>query len=79
MFDNLATGHFSGKIFSHYTPSGPTGSNDTGLKSVWLPGAESIAGQTHGQTEFGYYIYRWLGFQINVFIDSHSITYWKIY
>jgi hypothetical protein len=45
LFGNLATGHFSGKIFSHCTPSGPTGSNDTGLKTIALPGAESIAGQ----------------------------------
>jgi hypothetical protein len=47
LFSNLATGHFSGKFFSHCTPSGPTGSNDTRLMSVWCPGAESIAGQTH--------------------------------
>ncbi len=57
MFGNLATGHFSGKNFSRCTPSGPTGTNDTCLKSVWPPGAESIAGQTQWQTEFEYYIY----------------------
>ncbi len=34
LFGNLTTGHFSGKIFSRCTPSGPTGSNDTGLMSV---------------------------------------------
>jgi hypothetical protein len=39
-------GHWSlfGKTFC--SPSGPTDSNDTGLKTVALPGAESIAVQT---------------------------------
>ncbi len=46
-FGNSAIGHFEGKIFSHCIPSGHTGSNNTGLESVWPPGAESIAGQTH--------------------------------
>ncbi len=56
MFGNLATGHFSGKIFSHCTPSGPTGSNDTSLKTLALPGVESIAGQIDKQTDIlGYY------------------------
>ncbi len=43
---DLATGHFSGKFFSKISGSSPNGSNDTGLKSVWPPGAEFIAGQT---------------------------------
>jgi hypothetical protein len=47
-----ATGNFSRKIFS---PSGPSGSNDTGLKTVVLPGAESIAVRTDRPTFFGYY------------------------
>ncbi len=46
MFGNLATGHFQEKKFSRYTPTGLTGSNDTGLKTLALPGAESIEGQT---------------------------------
>jgi hypothetical protein len=37
-FGNSATGHLTGKFFSRYTPSG--------LKTVALPGAESIAVQT---------------------------------
>jgi hypothetical protein len=50
-FCNSTTGHFSGKFCSHYTPSDHTGSNDTGLKFAWRPGAKSIAGQTHKHTE----------------------------
>ncbi len=49
-FGNLASGHFSGKNFSRRTPLCPTGSNDTGLKTVAFPGAEFIAGQTDRQT-----------------------------
>ncbi len=51
MLGNLATGHFSGKNFSRYIPSGPTGSNDTGLMFVWPPGTESIAGHTNTQNK----------------------------
>ncbi len=50
LFGNLATGHFSGKIFSRCTPSGHTGSNDIGLKTVSLPVAESITVRTDKQT-----------------------------
>jgi hypothetical protein len=50
-FGNLATGHLS-ENFSPYVPSpGYAGSNDTSLMSVWLPGAESIAGQTDKQNK----------------------------
>ncbi len=42
LFDNSATGHFSRKFPPDGTPSGHTGSNDIGLKSVWSPGVESI-------------------------------------
>ncbi len=49
-FGNLATGHFSGKFFSRFTPSGPTDSNDTGLKTVALPEVELIAVKTNRQT-----------------------------
>jgi hypothetical protein len=52
-FGNLATGHFSGKIFPKILGSGHAGSNDTGLKSVSRPGAESIECQTDRQTEYG--------------------------
>ncbi len=50
VFGNLATGLYSAKFFSRCTSSGPTGSNDTGLMSVWPPGTESIAGHTHKHT-----------------------------
>ncbi len=55
MFGKLATGHFSGKFFSRCTPLGNTGSDDTGLKSVGPPGAESIGGHTNIRTEYRYY------------------------
>jgi hypothetical protein len=53
----LATGHFSGKFFPKIAGSGHAGSNDTGLKSVSRPGAESIECQTHTHThtEYEYY------------------------
>jgi hypothetical protein len=50
-FGNLATGHFSGKFFPKIAGSGYAGSNDTGLKSVSRPGAESIECQTDRKTE----------------------------
>ncbi len=43
---NLETGQFSKKIFILYPLPWPTGSNDTGLMSVWCPRAESISGHT---------------------------------
>ncbi len=63
----MATGHFSGKKFGHWSlfgekfsllsTSGHTGSNDTGLKSISCPGTESIKGQgDKGQRlNLGYY------------------------
>jgi hypothetical protein len=52
----LATGRFSGKIFSKVSTSGHKGSNNTGFKSLSCPGAEPIKGQTNKQTNFEYYI-----------------------
>ncbi len=46
-FGNLATGHFSGKFVPKIAGSGDAVSNDTGLKSVSCPGAESIECQTN--------------------------------
>ncbi len=42
----MATGDFSGKFVPKIVGSGYAGSNDTGLKSVSRPGAESIECQT---------------------------------
>jgi hypothetical protein len=54
-FGNLATGHLSGNFPPYVPSSDDAGSNDTGLMSVWPPGAESIAGHTHTHTELRYY------------------------
>ncbi len=53
---NLATGHFTGKMFFDGHSSGQTGPNDIGLKFLSFLGAEKMGGHTH--TDFGYYIYR---------------------
>ncbi len=50
LFGNLATGHFSGKLFLNGPSSSHAGSNDTGLMSVSGPGAEPIKVQTDRQT-----------------------------
>jgi len=42
-FNNSVSGHFSEKWIASDHPSNHTGSNVTGLMSVWCPGAESIA------------------------------------
>ncbi len=42
-FSSIISPLVSEKFCSRYTPSGPTGSNNTILKTVSLPGAESIA------------------------------------
>jgi hypothetical protein len=47
----LATGHFSGKFFPKIAGSGHAGSNNTGLKSVSRPGAESIECQSDRKTD----------------------------
>jgi hypothetical protein len=49
LFGNLATGHFSGKIFSKVCIWGDNGSNDIGLYHVKGPNQ-----QTHKQTNFEY-------------------------
>ncbi len=46
LFSNLATGHFSEKLFRNGPPPGQTGSNDTGLITVSGPGTEPIKVQT---------------------------------
>jgi hypothetical protein len=51
LFGNLATGHFSGKLFRNGPPPGHTGSNDTGLMTVSGPGTEPIKVQTDRQTD----------------------------
>ncbi len=51
LFDNYATGNFLRKIFPNGTPSGLTGSNDTGFKFLSCLGADSIVGHTHTRTE----------------------------
>ncbi len=48
-FDFSAAGHFSTKFFFNGTLSGHTGSNDTGLESIWPPGDESIAVHTQNK------------------------------
>jgi hypothetical protein len=42
-------GHWSlfGKFFLKIAGSGPDGSNDTGLKFVWCPGAQPVVWDTH--------------------------------
>ncbi len=47
MFGNLATGHFSGKIFSERHSPGHTGFNDIGLEFLSYKGAEKKGGHTH--------------------------------
>jgi hypothetical protein len=64
LFGNLANCHFFGKFCSRCTHTSPTGSNDTGLKNLVLPGAESIAIQTD---IFGYYNIR--------ILDKSSATF----
>jgi hypothetical protein len=54
-FDNSSTGHFSVKIFSDSAPLGHLRSNDTGVKFLSCPGAESIKGQTNTHTEWEFY------------------------
>ncbi len=55
-FGNLVTVHFSEKFYSRCTLSCPACFNDTGLKSVALPGADSIAVQTDRHSDiFEYY------------------------
>ncbi len=56
-FDNLATGHFSGKICFEGHSSGHIGSNDTGLEFVSCLGAEKKGAQTDRHTDFEYYVY----------------------
>jgi hypothetical protein len=48
-FNNCPTGHFSAKFCHSVALPDHNGSNDTGLKSLWPPGAESIAGHTDTQ------------------------------
>jgi hypothetical protein len=43
----MTTGHFSGKFFSKVSTLGHSGSNDTDLKPLSCPGAESIKVQTN--------------------------------
>ncbi len=54
-FFNLATGHFSGKLFIEGHTSCHTGYNDIGLEFLLCQGAEKKGGQTHTHTDFGYY------------------------
>jgi hypothetical protein len=43
------------EFFFERHSSGHTGSNDTGLEFLLCRGAEKKGGQTHTQTDFGYY------------------------
>ncbi len=49
LLGNLATGHFSGKLFFEGHFSGNTGSNGTGLEFLSCRGSEKKGGQTHRQ------------------------------
>jgi hypothetical protein len=46
LFGNLASDHFSGKLFSKVCTWGDDDSNDTSLNSVSGPGADCIVTQT---------------------------------
>jgi hypothetical protein len=52
IFDNLTTGHFSGKSFSKILGSGHAGSNDTGLNILSYRGVEPISGHADRQKFF---------------------------
>jgi hypothetical protein len=54
-FFNLATGHFSGKIFIEGHSSCHTDYNDIGLEFILCQGVEKKEGQTHTHTNFRYY------------------------